>query len=518
MMPAPTPSRGIAVLLSRYDPARQRIGLALLFITLLGAGLRFSQLGAESLWYDEAMAAQHTASASLPGLLAAVAADWQQPLSYIIQFAVRLLLGEGEAALRLPSAIAGTLAIPAMYLTGRRLFGYAEGLLGAALLAVLYHPLFYSQEARAYAWLLLFSLLAVYYWLRLAREAADGRPLPRREAALYLLFSLAAAYTHYFAFLNIFWQGVALLALAGRGKQARGVFVLYALFLPGYLPWLPQLLADLRFSERPVQFGEVTLTRLSIYFKTLFNETPLRWQQAAPSVAAFLLIAAACLLWARRGWLALRARRLAAFLTDPDGLCLVWVLVPLGLTVLYSLLATPLLQPRYLIGSAPAAYFLAARGLLGLGRLRLSGRWLAALAAALAAFFLLDTLFVSDYYTAPQKSQAREAVADLLAAHAAYPDAPVVLCGEPATLEVYSRWAGAPLAADWRGCHADSLPAVEALLAERQADVVLMVVALAGADQVVPDVLEDTMCAVERNAYFKAGFVRYARRGSAECP
>lgn len=519
-MPAQPTDRGepfLRAYLGRYDSRRRQVGLALACIVLLGGGLRFYGLGLQSLWHDEAFTALHIAAPTLGEALRGLASSWHQPLAYAIIYAVRLILGEGEIPLRLPAAVAGTLAIPAMYLVGRRLFGYAEGLLGAGLLAVLYHPLFYSQEARAYAWLLLFSLLAAYSWLSLLREARAGRSLPRREAALYLAFSLAGAYTHYFAFLNIFWQGAVLLALAGRGRR-KAALGLYSLIAAGYLPWLPQVLADLRADERPVRFGAVTLTRLSIYFKTLFNETPLRWQQFAPAAVAFALIAAACLLWARRAWPALRARRYAALLADPDSLCLTWFLVPLGLTVAYSFAATPLLQPRYLIGGAPAAYFLAARGLLGLGRLRLSARGLAVVATALAAFFLLDTLFVSDYYTAAQKSQAREAVADLLAAHTAYPEAPVVLCGEPATLAVYSRWAGAPLAPDWRGCHADALPAVETMLAERQADTVLMLVALAGAEQVVPDALEDAMCEVERTTYFKAGFVRYARWGSAECP
>ena len=39
------------------------------------------------------------------------------------------VLGDSEAMLRLPSALAGTLWIPAMFLLGRRLFGPEEGLI-----------------------------------------------------------------------------------------------------------------------------------------------------------------------------------------------------------------------------------------------------------------------------------------------------------------------------------------------------------------------------------------------------
>ena len=60
------------------------------------------------------------------------------------------VLGTGEIALRLPSALAGIATVPVAWAIGRELAGRRAAIVCAALVAV--NPLFvwYSQEARAY--------------------------------------------------------------------------------------------------------------------------------------------------------------------------------------------------------------------------------------------------------------------------------------------------------------------------------------------------------------------------------
>ena len=73
--------------------------------------------------------------------------------------------------MRLPSIIAGTLAIPALYLLGRELYDRRTGLVAAAFGAASPLLIWYSQEARMYAFVELFGLLA-------AVDAAAGDPQP----------------------------------------------------------------------------------------------------------------------------------------------------------------------------------------------------------------------------------------------------------------------------------------------------------------------------------------------------
>jgi len=79
------------------------------------------------------------------------------------------VFGESAWAIRLPSVIFGIGSIWAFFFLARYLFGNREALLGCALMTVSYHHIWYSQNARGYMGLLLFTLLATWCWL----EAID---------------------------------------------------------------------------------------------------------------------------------------------------------------------------------------------------------------------------------------------------------------------------------------------------------------------------------------------------------
>jgi mannosyltransferase len=89
--------------------------------------------------------------------------------------------------LRLPSALAGWLCIPAIYLLGKRLYSGREGLMAALFVAVLWAPIYYSQEARPYSMLILLSILNSYFWWDVIMGLRYRGELPKREAALYVV-------------------------------------------------------------------------------------------------------------------------------------------------------------------------------------------------------------------------------------------------------------------------------------------------------------------------------------------
>ena len=157
-------------------------------ITLLAFVLRLTNLGGQSLWYDEAYHALLSRS-PLPDLLQRVASDTNQPLSFLLLH----LWGADTASefyLRFPSALAGTLAVPVLWATGRLLLPPKAALAGALALAVAPFPVFYGQELRMYGELL--ALLAL---------AGFGFTLGwvRGERRGWVLFSAATAgalYTH----------------------------------------------------------------------------------------------------------------------------------------------------------------------------------------------------------------------------------------------------------------------------------------------------------------------------------
>ncbi|HSZ06257.1 MAG TPA: glycosyltransferase family 39 protein [Solirubrobacteraceae bacterium] len=169
-------------------------------LTLLAAALRLSTLDLQSFWYDEAFTPVHVLHPSLWATLRSVVhTENTPPLWYVLAWADSRVLGTGEVALRLPSALAGIATVPVAWAIGAQLEGSPgkrtrrAALVCAALVAV--NPLFvwYSQEARAYGLFVLTAALAMLCFLRAERE-----PTPRRMAAFALTGSLALL-THYFA-------------------------------------------------------------------------------------------------------------------------------------------------------------------------------------------------------------------------------------------------------------------------------------------------------------------------------
>ncbi len=163
-------------------------------LTILAAALRLSTLGLQSFWFDEAFTPVHVLHASLFSTLRSVLhTENSPPLWYIVEWVDWRVLGRGEVALRLPSALAGIATVPLAWAIGRELAGRHAAIACAGLLAV--NPLFvwYSQEARVYGLFVLASAALMLCFVRAERE-----PTPARMAA-FALAGAAALLTHYFA-------------------------------------------------------------------------------------------------------------------------------------------------------------------------------------------------------------------------------------------------------------------------------------------------------------------------------
>ena len=99
-------------------------------------------------------------------------------------------LGDDTVAIRLPSLILGTAAVPLVFALGARTVGRAPGALAAALAAISPFAIFYSAEARGYSTAIFFSALATLALLR-ALRLRDWRWWAADAAAV-----VAVLYTH----------------------------------------------------------------------------------------------------------------------------------------------------------------------------------------------------------------------------------------------------------------------------------------------------------------------------------
>lgn len=207
----------------------------LLWIVGVGALMRVPRLY-DSLWYDETFTAR-IASLNASQFLPAVQGDVHPPLWYAVEWITVRLLGNSEAALRLPAFLCGLLLIVYGYRLALALkLSTRTALVYAGLLAVLPAALYYSAEARGYA------LLAVLVFGALI-GLLEGRPwfYLAHAALLPLTHNIGYVYLGVFTLIALSPALRASPLRAGRGD--RGVRLLA--LIPGAL-WLPTMLAQSR--------------------------------------------------------------------------------------------------------------------------------------------------------------------------------------------------------------------------------------------------------------------------------
>ena len=181
----PRPPR-IASLAVTPTRANRTAAVAFAGIVAAAAALRFATLDLQSFWVDEG-ATVHLLRSDFGGMLDGLTVtEKTPPLYYLLAWLWTRPFGTGEVGVRSLSALIGVLTVPAAYALARELVSERAALVTAALVAVNPLLVWYSQEARAYALLVLLATLATLFCVR-------------RRLGLWALFSALALATHYFA-------------------------------------------------------------------------------------------------------------------------------------------------------------------------------------------------------------------------------------------------------------------------------------------------------------------------------
>ncbi len=353
--------------------------LLLVGVMLLASALRLYGLDRTSLWADEGLSVEQ-ARRPFMDMIFATASDNYPPLHNLILFVVIRLFGATETTLRLPSALLGIANVYLLYLLGRALWDRMTGLLAALLLTLCGFAVWYSQEVRMYA---LLGLTATAYMLTVLMLL--DRP-GRGRIALCVAAGTAMLYSHpYAAFL---WAGVNLAMPLGARLRAdwpridwRSWLLSQGITAGIFLPWFVLLVIRLRHLTHGFWVSYPTPAYLLGYFDSLAGGRIALVGFAVLMLLSFL--------------------RLESPPSGRDGrapvldlgwrqlLLLVWLLAPLAVGYLISVIASPILISRYLICSLPAMMLLAAHGLrrLAFHRLVLAAAVLAAIAWSLPKLY-----------------------------------------------------------------------------------------------------------------------------------
>ena len=205
-------------------------------VVLLAALVRFHRLGAAPLWIDELITWRMVNPGPGHGLWEQFRDNIQGPL-YMAAIWPMVRDNASEWLMRLPAAIAGVAAIPLMMRLGSELESPQAGRWAALMLALNPFHLWYSQEARGYAFVIVFSLAATVLLVRMIlRGATWGR------AVGYGLLTGLAVLSNMSALFLCLAQALGVLIFAHPWRADRRGPWLTAFGLVGLvaLPWLLQ--------------------------------------------------------------------------------------------------------------------------------------------------------------------------------------------------------------------------------------------------------------------------------------
>lgn len=213
-------------------------------VTILAFGLRMFRLDSE-LWLDEILTILFYSPMPTLHVITGFVSANNHLLNVLLMKLAIAFFGEQEWAVRLPSAIFGALTIPAFYWVSRLMLAPRSSLCAALLLAVSYHHIFYSQNARGYSMQLFFTIIAGGL---LVKGLQEDR---LRIWILYvaaMFFNMASLLNSGFVFVAHVLIGVLALVIIKRrgnspfpllyrlvavfGVTAFLVFQLYATFIP----------------------------------------------------------------------------------------------------------------------------------------------------------------------------------------------------------------------------------------------------------------------------------------------
>jgi hypothetical protein len=315
-------------------------GCILFFIILTGTLLRFWNFQDIPFTFDELSAMSRTQFDSFRDLIrvGVVEKDSHPAGIQVFLYYWVMLIGEGEMVIKLPFLLAGVASIYLAYRIGDIWFGKTAGILTAAYLSSLQLFVMYSQMARPYVSGLFFTLFAVLFWSKYFFRSPKIKFL-----AGFIVFSVLAAYNHYFSLLFIAVLGISGLFLVQR-KNLLAYIISGFVILILYIPHLSIIFTQAEKGTIGGWLGEPGPYFLLEFSYWLFH-------QSFIPIMAFIMILAT-------GFFMKKASLKMTLLSKKRWLLLLWLLPAPVFGYIYSYAKEPILQYSLLIFTAPYIFLL----------------------------------------------------------------------------------------------------------------------------------------------------------------
>jgi mannosyltransferase len=351
------PARNAGDLLE-YQPGPWWMRVAPPAVTL---AVMLTGIAVPSYWRDEAatLAAVRRPFGDMIRMLGHV--DAVHGAYYALTWVIVRVFGSGELALRLPSAIAMTVAALFVAALGRRLVSPQAGLAAGLLFAVVPDISLYGQDARSYAMVVAAAAICSYLLVR-ALGAAHGH-----QRRWWIGYGCSAALV---GILNIF--GLLLLAahavtvavrlLRPQAGQSRRALALRWTAAAGFALVVASPLMVFGWLQRGQISWLITRGTDGVASTAKLIGPPIMSYAVAAIAAAAIVVTVVA---ARRRP---AGQRWPAGVTRLLALCLPWLVLPAAILFIGTVV-TPVYNFRYILFCVPAAVLLAGAALAALGRI-----------------------------------------------------------------------------------------------------------------------------------------------------
>ncbi|MFT4526340.1 MAG: hypothetical protein ACI85F_002512 [Bacteroidia bacterium] len=292
-------------------------------------------LGHASYFLDEAIHLWN-AQTTWQHVIERSANDPNPPLYNLIMFGWIKLFGISEVATRSFSLLMMAIAAGSLYLLAEKSFGRKVAAIASLffiLSPIQYH---YSHLARPYSFMMVFTVLSYSALLR----TIDKRNVP--SVLAYFFFTTLMMFAHPTSIFSLAAQGLIILINAHKNGM-RSVGLPISGLLASALTFGLYYLSISYFDEdRPLWFGPPTLENVQEVIVKLYSSVTLIYVQLA-------LLLGLLLRWLGKS---MGVKNLS--------FVLIWVIVPVVGSIVFSHTIKPLFQPQYILAVQPAMMLLLA--------------------------------------------------------------------------------------------------------------------------------------------------------------
>lgn len=393
-------------------------------LILLASLLRGYRLTAESLWIDEIFMVGMATEQSVWALLFEVPRYEPHPPLYNVFMWAWVSLGDTSALWMRGSSVGfGVASVPVVYFLGRELFDRQTGLLAGFLFAISPFQIWYAQEARMYALLVLATVTSWYLLLRIQDRWT------RQRAVGFFACGVVLGYTHVYGLFVLAVQALTTLwwterRTAGGWTRGRLVGVFAGIGLASG-PWLAELARrivrpDSEFDD-PAGWletpGTVDLLETARIHLLGYGDVRAPYAELPGAPAVLAGVVAIPMLVLIGAWFLEK-------LNDHESSVLLligWIAGTVVLPFALSWLVQPMYELRYTIVAAPAVLLLLAAGVRAIQSAPIK---------VVVLILVLGAMMypLPAYYEEPQKDQWAEAAA-LVNAEATDDDVVVIVPG-----------------------------------------------------------------------------------------